>query len=127
MENDPISALISVLEQCGEAGVAVTLALRCSISQLPQEHKDRLLDDVCRVEGISKEEAEERLALSATSLSMTNASPDMGATALLSLVAEHNVAIGNLANQVLRVDEQRLRAAQEAQAEDSPKIIIPGK
>lgn len=126
MEQDPVSVLTRALEQCAEADVTVSLVFRCSVNKLPKEQKDTLINQVVQVEGISPEEAEARLDKAATTLSMTNASPEMGANALLAMIAENNMALGRLANNVLQVDEQRLREAQEGGAETETKIITPG-
>lgn len=122
MENNPIDALIGVLKQCAEANVTVALVFRCSVDTLPEAQKNSLISNVAQSKQITLEDAEANLRGAATSMSMTNASPDMGENALLSMVAEFSILQGNLANDVLIVEEQRL----QTQKASGPRIIVPG-
>lgn len=123
MEKNPIDALVGVLKQCSEENVTVALVFRCSVDKLPEEQKNNLISNVAQSRQITLEEAEASLRGTATSMSMTNASPDMGENALLSMVAEFSILQGNLANDVLVIAEQRL---QQTQKEAGPRIIVPG-
>lgn len=123
MEKNPIDALVGVLKQCSEENVTVALVFRCSVDKLPEEHKNNLISNVAQSQQITLEEAEASLRGTATSMSMTNASPDMGENTLLSMVAEFSILQGNLANDVLVVAEQRLHALK---ASLNRRIIVPG-
>lgn len=123
MENNPIDALVGALKQCSEANVTVALVFRCSVDTLPKEQKNSLISNVAQSGQITLEEAEASLRGTATSMSMTNASPDMGENALLSMVSEFSILQGNLANDVLTVAEQRL---QQTKKDTGPRIIVPG-
>ena len=123
MEPDPISILSEALTQCAEAQTTVCLVVRCAVSKLPEEQRERLYAEVAENEQITLEEAELKLGNAATAISMTNADPAMGSNALLSMFSELNAMQGNLSADVLRVDEQRLQAEK---AKITQKIIIPG-
>jgi len=122
MEKNPIKTLIAALEECSASNVTVALVFRCSVNTLPEEQIRNLIAKVAEDQQITLEEAEERLQGAATSMSMTNASPDMGENALLSMIAEFSILQGNLSHDVLTVAEQRLKE----KSKETSRIITLG-